>query len=57
MRLTGKWRRLLNEGLNDLYSLPNIIWVVKSRIMRWAEHVSCTRESKGAYRMLVGRPE
>jgi hypothetical protein len=57
IRLTGKWRRLCNEELNNLYSSPSIIPVIKSRRMSWAGHVSCTRESTGAYRMLVGRLE
>ena len=37
---TGKWRKLHNEELNDLYSSPNILRVIKSRIMRWAGHVA-----------------
>jgi len=36
----GEWRRLDNEKLNDLYSLPNIVRVIKSRRMRWAGHVA-----------------
>jgi hypothetical protein len=55
--VTGEWKRLHNEELNDLYSSPNIIRVIKSRRMRWAGHVARTREGRGAYRMLVGRPE
>ena len=38
------WRKLHNEKLSDLYSLPNIVRVVKSRRMRWAGHVACGRE-------------
>ena len=38
--VTGEWRKLHNEELSDLYSLPNIVWVVKSRRMRWAGHVA-----------------
>jgi hypothetical protein len=54
---TGEWRRLHNEELNDLYSSPNIIRVIKSRRMRWAWHVACMGEKRGAYWILVGRPE
>jgi hypothetical protein len=54
---TGEWRRLHNEELNDLYASPNIIRVIKSRRMRWAGHVACMAEKRGACRILVGRPE
>jgi hypothetical protein len=54
---TGEWRRLHNEDLNDLYSSPNIIWVMKSRRMRWVGQVAHMEEKRGAYRILVGRPE
>jgi hypothetical protein len=55
--VTGEWRRLHNEELNDLYSSPNIIRVIKSRRIWWAGHVARMREGIGAYRILVGRPE
>jgi hypothetical protein len=55
--VTGEWRRLHNEELNDLYSSPNIIRVIKPRTMRWAGHVARMGEGRGAYRILVGRPE
>jgi hypothetical protein len=55
--LTGEWRKLHNEELNDLYSLPNIVWVVKSRRMRWAGHVARMGEDREAHRVLVGKPE
>jgi hypothetical protein len=53
----GEWRRLHNEELNNLYSSPNIIRVIKSRRMRWAGHVARMGEGRGEYRILVGRPE
>jgi hypothetical protein len=53
----GSWRKLHNDELHDLYSSPNIVRVIKSRRMRWAEHVACVGEGRGAYRVLVGRPE
>jgi hypothetical protein len=48
--VTGKWRKLHNEKLNDLYSSPNIVWVIKSRRMRWVGHISRMREKRGVYR-------
>jgi hypothetical protein len=55
--VTGEWRRLHKEELNDLYSSANIIRVIKSRRMRWAEHVARMWEKRGAYSILVGRSE
>jgi hypothetical protein len=55
--VTEKWRKLHKEELNDLNSLPNIVWVVKSRIMRWAGHVARMGEERGVHRVLVGKPE
>jgi len=55
--VTGEWGRLHNEELNDLYSSPNIVWVIKSRRMRWAGHVAHMGEERGVYRVLVGKPE
>ena len=46
-----------NEELNDLYSSPNIVRLIKSRRMRWAGHVARMCEERGVYRVLVGKPE
>ena len=54
---TGKWRKLHNEELNDLYSSPNIVRMIKSRRMRWVGHVARMGEGRGVYRVLVGKPE
>jgi hypothetical protein len=55
--VTGDWRKLHNEELHNLYSSPNIIRTIKSRRMRWAGHVVRIRETRNAYRILMGKPE
>ena len=55
--VTGEWRKLHNEELSDLYSLPNIVRVVKSRRMRWVGHVARMGEGRGVHRVLVVKPE
>jgi hypothetical protein len=55
--VTGEWRKLHKEELNDLYSLPNIVRVVKSGRMRCAGHVARTGEDRSVHRVLVGKPE
>jgi len=55
--VTGEWRRLYNEELNDLYSSPNILRLIKSRRIRWAGHVAPTGEEWEVYRVLVGKLE
>jgi len=52
----GEWRKLHNEELRDLYFLPNIARMVKSRRMRWAGHVARMGEGRGVHRVLVGKP-
>ena len=54
--VTGECRKLHNEELNDLYYLPNIVRVVKSRRMRWAEHLARMGEGRVVHRVLVGKP-
>ena len=55
--VTREWRKLHNEELNDLYSSPNIVRVIKSRRMRWAGHVARMEEGRGVHKVLVGKPE
>jgi hypothetical protein len=55
--VTGEWRKLHNEELRDMYSLPSIIRIIKSRRMRWAGHVARMGEKRKSYRLLVGKPD
>jgi len=55
--VTEEWKKLYNEELSDLYSLPNIVWVVKSTRMIWAGHVARMGEGRSLHRVLVGKPE
>jgi hypothetical protein len=55
--VTGDWRKLHNEELHNLNSSPNIIEIIKSRRMKWAEHVGRIGEKRNAYRILGGKPE
>jgi hypothetical protein len=51
------WRKLHSQEFHNLYSSPSIIRIIKSRRMRWAEHVARMGEKKNVYRLLVGKPE
>jgi len=56
-KVMGEWRRLHNEVLNDLYSSPNIVQVIKLRRIRWAGYVARMGEEMGVYKVLVRKPE
>jgi len=55
--VTREWRKLHNEELNDFYSSPNIVRVIKSRRMRWTGHVARMGERRGVCRVLAGKSE
>ena len=57
VEVTGEWRKLHNEELNDSYSLPNIVRLVKWRRIRWTGHVARMGKDRGVQRVLVGKPE
>jgi hypothetical protein len=55
--VTVGWRKLHNEELHGLYSSPSIVRVIKARMVRWAGRMARMGEVRGAYNILVGRPE
>ena len=55
--VTGEWRKLHNEELNDLYCSPNIVRLIKWRRMRWAGHVARMGKRRDLYRVLEGKPD
>jgi hypothetical protein len=55
--VTREWRKLHNEELNDLYSSPNMVRMIKSRRKRWPGHVARMGERRSVYRVLVGKRE
>jgi hypothetical protein len=55
--VTGEWRKLQSEELNNLYSSSNIGRVIKSRRMRWAGHVARIGERRDIYWVVVGKHE
>jgi hypothetical protein len=57
VEVTGVWRKLHHEELNDLYSSPNVVQVIELRRMGCVGHVPCMGEGRGFYRVLVGKPE
>jgi len=57
IEVTGEWRKLHNEELNDLYSSLSIVRVIKLRRMRWRGHVTRMGERRGVYRIMVGKSE
>jgi len=56
-KVIREWRKLHNEELNNLYSSPKIVRVIKSRRMRWAGHVVDMGDRRGLYRVLVEKPQ
>jgi len=53
----GEWRKLYYEDFKDLYSSPNILWVIKSGRMRWTGHLACIGKGRGVWKVMVGKSE
>jgi hypothetical protein len=55
--VTGEWRKLRNEELNELYCSPTVVWVIKWRIMRWTGDVARMGDRRGVYMVSMVKPE
>ena len=55
--MTGEWRRLHNEELHGLYDSPDVVRIMKSRRLRWSDHVARMREKRRLYSIVVRKPE
>ena len=56
-KVTGEWRKLHTEDLNDLYCSPSVVRVIKLKRMRWVGHVAHTGGRRGIFKVMVGKPE
>jgi hypothetical protein len=52
----GKWSRHHIDELHSLYRSPNIVWVIKSRRLRWAGYIARMKEGRSASKILTGTP-
>jgi hypothetical protein len=55
--MTGSWRKLLNEELDNVYFPPNIIRMIKLRRMRWGGHIARMGADRNGYAVSVGNPK
>jgi hypothetical protein len=56
-KITGEWRKLHKEDLNDPYCSPSVVRMIKSRGMKWAGHLARVGERRDVYRVFIGKPE
>jgi hypothetical protein len=54
--VTGGRRKLHNEDIHKVYSSPNIIRIIKPRMMIWAGNIACMSNTKNVYKILIGKP-
>lgn len=57
MEVRGSWKKLRNEGVRDFQCCPNIVRVIKLRMLRWAGYVACMGKMGNAFNVLPGNPE